>query len=189
MAESLYGVLFSNGMVKVGRTTNPGRRIKQHAERLAILDIRVTESHSAACAGPGTDAERALIRRCDEVGRRPKKTEWFTGLKFGVVRQWVNECAALVDAPHEGGEFGRRFFAMTLAERNAMASEADTTAHFLNNVAYGYRGIGYGLAATLSAVMRIDLDAMPLNAQARKQREIILRVTGAELRHNLIAER
>lgn len=62
----LYGIEFSDGVVKVGRTTNPKVRRKNHATDAGLCGARITRHwqlgphrHEDACQG-----EAELIRFC-----------------------------------------------------------------------------------------------------------------------------
>lgn len=63
-AESIYAVLFSSGLVKVGRAHDASRRIEQHVDRLVVAGITAVARHSMPCID-SRRAERALIKRCE----------------------------------------------------------------------------------------------------------------------------
>jgi hypothetical protein len=89
----LYTCLFSNGVIKVGRSISPAERIAQHQARLACAGITLVQSDTADCGDVTLQAEAALIRKClDECAVR-HSSEWFGGLDFESVAAWMRECA------------------------------------------------------------------------------------------------
>lgn len=87
--QYLYACLFSNGHVKVGRSTDPISRIASHEERVSCLGIELVERHIFECAGPVVPAEASLIARCVAAAEKTHKNEWFSGLDFGDVVEWA----------------------------------------------------------------------------------------------------
>ena len=91
MKQHLYACLFSNGIVKIGRSSSPVARIAQHEARLLVAGIDLMESHVGECMGDIVQAELALIRKCDAVlGSIKRGNEWFENLVFADVRGWVD---------------------------------------------------------------------------------------------------
>ena len=91
MKHHLYVCLFSNGVVKIGRSSSPVARIAQHEARLLVAGIDLVESHVGECMGDIVQAESALIRKCDSVlGSIKRGNEWFENLVFADVRGWVD---------------------------------------------------------------------------------------------------
>lgn len=96
---SLYAVLFSTGLIKVGRSKSPDARIAEHARRLACTGMKIDSSVHAVCHGDDIGAEAALISRCSAAASQRHKDEWFEGIHFGRVTEWVREEAALEREP------------------------------------------------------------------------------------------
>lgn len=90
----LYACLFSNGSIKVGRTTSPDDRLAQHADRVSVLGVRIRQRFVAACMGDVAMAEAALIEQCAAEASRRFKREWFLGLDFSRVELWTREAAS-----------------------------------------------------------------------------------------------
>lgn len=63
MTGALYAVLFSNGTVKVGRGTDPEKRIREHSDRLSVVGISVSRAHHREAVDDVGRAESALIQR------------------------------------------------------------------------------------------------------------------------------
>jgi|GEM_PF-567267 len=93
MPQFLYVCGFSNGFVKVGRSSDPSSRIAQHEERVSCLGILLNESHTVECAAHVLSAESALIELCAAAASGRNKNEWFDGLNFDEVCKWAEQCA------------------------------------------------------------------------------------------------
>ncbi|WP_294636596.1 GIY-YIG nuclease family protein [uncultured Aquabacterium sp.] len=89
----LYAIKFSTGLVKVGRAGNPEWRIRDHAKRLQCAGITVSASEFAECVGDLVAAEAALIRRCTDASGTKHLNEWFEGLDFDAVVEWMRGAA------------------------------------------------------------------------------------------------
>lgn len=81
----LYVCHFSNGHIKVGRSTDPESRIASHADRVSCLGVELTEHQIYRCAGSSQSAEQELIKRCAGLSSKQNKNEWFEGLDFSAV--------------------------------------------------------------------------------------------------------
>jgi hypothetical protein len=99
----LYAIKFSNGAIKVGRSTTPKARIATHAERVACVGITVAETVIAECVGDPVDSEALLIENCKKYMQsfHPSEsatitgTEWFSHLlDWPSVLLWVEQIAA-----------------------------------------------------------------------------------------------
>jgi len=97
----LYACLFSTGVIKVGRAGDPAQRIRQHAERVACLGVTPMETRTVACVGAVYLAEAAVLERCRLSASRQFKREWFEGLSFATVCDWLAEEAARGHRPAE----------------------------------------------------------------------------------------
>lgn len=87
----LYAIEFSGGLVKVGRAMNPKRRLAQHRSRVGVAGLAVLRHDSARCQSDAATAEQRLIARCaKECGQR-RADEWFVGLDFARVCEWMTE--------------------------------------------------------------------------------------------------
>lgn len=94
MADYLYVCSFSNGAVKVGRSSAPETRIAQHEDRVACLGVALNGRHITQCVGNVVAAESALIQRCAERATTRHSNEWFSGLQYAHVCGWLDEFAA-----------------------------------------------------------------------------------------------
>lgn len=108
--DSLYVCLFSNGHVKVGRSTDADSRIAQHADRVACLGVELSDRFTVDCERNVSQREAILIAKCAEAAERRFQSEWFCGLDFLAVCEWAQEIAAMnLDQPRaEDDSFGTR---------------------------------------------------------------------------------
>jgi hypothetical protein len=90
--ESLYVCLFSNGHVKVGRSTDPAGRIVQHKDRVACIGVNLVASHIIPCDA-SRQREQILIQRCISEATDRFQSEWFSGLDYHAVIAWAEEAA------------------------------------------------------------------------------------------------
>lgn len=93
--EYLYVCLFSNGHIKVGRSTDPSARIAAHADRVACLGVELADQFTIFCVGAASSAEALLINRCRDRASQRNHNEWFVGLMFQEVCDWAKDCALL----------------------------------------------------------------------------------------------
>jgi DNA-binding XRE family transcriptional regulator len=118
MADSLYVCYFSNGHIKVGRSSNPEARIAQHRDRVACLGVELVSKEILECAGNIEAREAWLIARCTEQASVRFLSEWFGGLDFGVVCTWAREAASMqFDDEGDGQTFGARLRIARVAAR------------------------------------------------------------------------
>lgn len=163
MMASLYAVLFSTGLIKVGRSKSPDARVAEHARRLACAGMKIASSVHAVCHGDVIGAEAALIDRCSAAASQRHKDEWFEGIDFKRVSDWVREEAALKREPAASMHLKSYIKDLPGEEsREAFASKVGSTAGHLRNVMYGLRPCAPELAvsiqkATSELVMRWDL--------------------------------
>jgi hypothetical protein len=88
----LYACLFSNGIIKVGRSISPQTRISQHEIRLSVVGIDLIESHIVECLSDVLQAESGLIKKCDSIENSVKRAnEWFENLVFIEVCNWIDK--------------------------------------------------------------------------------------------------
>ena len=91
MKHYLYACLFSNGIIKVGRSISPQTRISQHEIRLSVVGIDLIESHVVECLSDILRAESGLIKKCDSIENSIKRAnEWFENLVFTDVCAWID---------------------------------------------------------------------------------------------------
>lgn len=90
----LYACLFSTGVIKVGRAAVPSQRIRQHADRVACMGVQLVESRIFDCVGEVHLAESAVLDRCRLYASKQFKREWFEGLQFSLVCEWLEEEAS-----------------------------------------------------------------------------------------------
>lgn len=90
---SLYVCLFSTGHIKVGRSSKPVLRIRQHADRVSCLGVSIVNSHVVQCDHDTSLSELALIKHCEANATSKHSKEWFGGLNFDEVCTAANEVA------------------------------------------------------------------------------------------------
>lgn len=91
-AQYLYALKFASGLVKVGRTTrSPSRRLEEVRRQVGEP---VDSHHVGECHKNQKPAEAALIKKCAAVAASRQKREWFYGLDFTEVCEWVNAICA-----------------------------------------------------------------------------------------------
>lgn len=97
----LYVVLFSSGLIKVGRGSVASKRIADHARRLSCVGITVKNSRIVECAGDMCAAEATLIAKCVAAAKVRHKSEWFEGLDFDEVVGWAVESSTSANVRDE----------------------------------------------------------------------------------------
>lgn len=85
----IYVCRFSTGVIKVGRSNRPDERIKEHAERVACVNVGLDQSRIFRCEGNEVDAETALLQMCFRSATKVHGSEWFSGLDFETVCHWA----------------------------------------------------------------------------------------------------
>lgn len=78
----IYIVEFSEGTVKVGFSTTPGKRMRQHAGHAAAFGISIARSWTSHPHLEAKVNERALIAWCSGRARVTRKSEYFAGLDY-----------------------------------------------------------------------------------------------------------
>jgi hypothetical protein len=81
----LYAVLFSDGLVKVGRSKSPEKRIEDHEIRLSCAGISKVDSQIIPLNGNSSLCELRLIEWCRSKADECYLREWFRGLVFDEV--------------------------------------------------------------------------------------------------------
>lgn len=76
----LYIVEFTSGVLKVGKSANPERRLEQHAKAGLVKHAWVSARHLGCSA-----TERELLAYCADHGQLHGGREYFTGLKLSPV--------------------------------------------------------------------------------------------------------
>lgn len=102
--STIYVCLFSNGVIKVGRSVNPKTRISGHAARVACVGVELVGHRIFECFGNSVIAECKLINRCASHASGRQHREWFFGLVFSDVCQW---------AEHEAAQFHEKIISFT----------------------------------------------------------------------------
>lgn len=90
----IYVCLFSNGLVKVGKSVNPDARIASHRGRVSCLRVTLSEKQVFECKGDMNLTERALINACKSNAEQVSSSEWFSGLDFEYAKNVAAQCAA-----------------------------------------------------------------------------------------------
>lgn len=93
--EHLYACLFSNGVVKVGRSAAPVARIDEHATRVRCMGFLLVQHEIRQCDSAAVAREAMLIQRCATAAEKRHLNEWFEGLAFSDVRAWLQEAATM----------------------------------------------------------------------------------------------
>lgn len=158
--QYIYACHFSNGHIKVGRSSDPKSRISSHEERVSCMGVLLVESRISECIGDVIRSEAALINLCAQSAEQQHKNEWFSGLLFPVVAQWVNECAGLTHTSES--TLKGFFYGLGKDQRKEFALACKTSVGHLNNCAYGYVQPNPALCVlierhSLKAVRRQDL--------------------------------
>ncbi|GLW10104.1 hypothetical protein Misp01_52330 [Microtetraspora sp. NBRC 13810] len=87
----IYVVLFSNGVIKIGRTSRPfSLRLAEH-RRPAHMHLRTIEDYWVSEPFEGYGKAETILRQIcfcfsDEA---PRRREWFTDVDFGLARQYA----------------------------------------------------------------------------------------------------
>ena len=90
----LYVCEFSDGTVKVGRSTRPAKRVVQHKSSASRFGLSLERHHAVECVAPAAEAERALIEQCCSASASQRGREWFYGLQFDTVCAWADAAAS-----------------------------------------------------------------------------------------------
>jgi DNA-binding transcriptional regulator YdaS (Cro superfamily) len=93
--ESLYVAEFSGGLLKVGRSRNPQRRLTQHASVLEPTGVTLMRSSTFLCTGGAAAPERYLILKCAALAASQSRSEWFRGIGYEQACAWATEAAKL----------------------------------------------------------------------------------------------
>jgi hypothetical protein len=91
----LYVCHFSNGRIKIGRSTNPVNRIQGHANRVFCVGIDMVEHRIFRCEFDSVAAETALIEKCTSIASEVRGLEWFAGLNFATVCDWAEQASKI----------------------------------------------------------------------------------------------
>lgn len=73
----LYVVEFAAGILKVGKSANPDRRLEQHA-KAGFVQRTWVSAHHLGCSS----TERQVLKYCASYGQLHGGREYFTGLEF-----------------------------------------------------------------------------------------------------------
>lgn len=129
--QYLYACLFSNGHVKVGRSTDPASRIAAHEDRVSCLGIDLDQYRIYECAGYVVTAEARLIEECAKAAEQINKNEWFVGLSFEWACTVAKACAA-IQYPFPQKDGLRSALAIT-GSLTAIAQTLDVSVQRLSN--------------------------------------------------------
>lgn len=139
--ESLYVCLFSNGHIKVGRSIDPQSRIATHADRVSCMGVVPGLSAWQECKGSAVQAEAELIARCQAAATACYLNEWFSGLDFDTVAQWLGE-AADKERPAQPEVSALRAFLNRLPHgtQQDFATKVGINVMYLRQLAAGWQG-------------------------------------------------
>lgn len=87
--QDIYAVLFSDGVIKVGRGKNAKQRIVCHASASKVRGATVVKEHIVRLVPKAQHQEKRLIDFCAQNGN-PITREWFTGLCMEKVISWID---------------------------------------------------------------------------------------------------
>lgn len=166
-ASFLYAAAFEGGIVKVGRSTQPHKRIGGHEDRLSCAGIRLLDRYVVECQSDATLAEAFVIDRCAGIADGVRQREWFYGLQFSTACALIDEaCAMQFDEAAEGSPI-KAILAIIDAcgSQASVARQAGYTKATISAVVRGRRGITPGMAMILEKVGRcngVDVSAEEL---------------------------
>jgi len=111
--DYLYVCLFSNGLIKVGRSIDPISRVAVHADRVSCVGVHLLEYRCFLCGDQTPKRELQLIDACASAATDRFLNEWFEGLDFQDVCRWAEAATAAVvpASPRHAGDFGYRLAA------------------------------------------------------------------------------
>lgn len=88
----VYVLLFSTGVIKVGKAVNPDSRIATHRYHATIHGVEITDGWVSDVHPAHSRTERELIDFCLQRGARIQVgAEYFAGLDFEAVCDFANE--------------------------------------------------------------------------------------------------
>lgn len=155
-AAFLYAVAFEGGIVKVGRSTRPRKRIGEHEDRLSCAGINLLDRHIVECQSDATLAEAYVIAQCAEVAEGVRQREWFYGLQFSTACALIDEaCAMQFDEAAEDSPI-KAILAIVEAcgSQVAVAKQAGYTKATISAVVRGRRAVTPGMAMILERIGR-----------------------------------
>lgn len=100
--EYLYVIEFQNGTVKVGRTTNPDKRLSDHRSTGKALGVPVTRAW-VSDAHEGSEATEQML--LNVLGQATEGREWFREVMF---LHAVERATDIVQADTEPAVFAKR---------------------------------------------------------------------------------
>ncbi len=153
-AAYLYAAAFEGGIVKVGRSTRPRKRIGEHEDRLSCAGIRLLDRYVVECQGDATLAEAFVIDRCAGIADGVRQREWFYGLQFSTACALIDEaCAMQFDEAAEDSPI-KAILAIVEAcgSQVAVAKQAGYTKATISAIVRGRRGITPSMALVLEQV-------------------------------------
>lgn len=96
---SLYVIEFDNGTVKVGRSTQPTVRIRQHGANADVFGIAISQTWTSDPVGNLTETEAAALDAVRPLARRVVKSEWLQGVSFDTAVKLVAIAVTETGAP------------------------------------------------------------------------------------------
>ena len=93
MADYIYVCMSSSGEIKVGRSRAPLERIASHKRHWAKKGFDLSKFEVAECEKSSAYSEQMLINLCIESASSRCGKEWFLGLDYKNVTQWMHECS------------------------------------------------------------------------------------------------
>lgn len=93
MTNSIYAVLFSNGIVKVGATRkSAASRIQCAGSMMGITGISIIDSFSFDTKANPFHYEKKLIKYCQDNGKSTPSNEWFFSIDFAALKEFSSIC-------------------------------------------------------------------------------------------------
>ncbi|MFI9598972.1 GntR family transcriptional regulator [Streptomyces sp. NPDC052043] len=85
LGSYIYVLRFNVGIVKVGFTASPGRRMSDYRSTLSPFGISITDYWVSEPHGQAEDNEALLLTFCRARAAQANKSEYFKGIDYGEV--------------------------------------------------------------------------------------------------------
>lgn len=87
----VYAVIFSDGVLKIGRGKRPKNRVKVHSAAAVLRGATVKASIISGRLLDSHRAEKELINFCMAIGDVIHGREWFSGVKYEKVEHFISK--------------------------------------------------------------------------------------------------
>lgn len=85
----VYGVLFSDGLVKVGRMSERSSRLSSYGVAASLRGSSVAKTVTSGFVVDSVREENKLIQWCREHGNQAAGREWFDGINFELLEAFI----------------------------------------------------------------------------------------------------